>query len=113
VSQLPIIVFSGQSRKRDTMAGYRCRANSEIRHSDFALVLGAGLCLELCERRSWREKQEAPILLVATIFAATLRLVRGIAIKEYLATRDRVSGTVYYAMLVVFAAMPPLVARRP
>jgi type IV secretory pathway TrbD component len=38
--------------------------------------------------------------------------VRGISIKNYLATRDPVSETVYYRMLVVFAIMPLLVARR-
>ena len=31
---------------------------------------------------------------------------------EYLATRDPVSGAVYYAMLAVFAIMPLHVARR-
>jgi len=38
--------------------------------------------------------------------------LRGISISEYLATRDPVSGTVYYATLVLFAIMPLLVARR-
>jgi len=38
--------------------------------------------------------------------------LRGLSITEYLATRDPVSGTVYYMMLVVFAIMPLLVARR-
>lgn len=38
--------------------------------------------------------------------------VRGISIKNYFATRDPVSGTVYYGMLLVFAVMPLLVATR-
>jgi len=38
--------------------------------------------------------------------------LRGLAIREYLATRDPVSGTVYYVMLGLFAVMPLLVARR-
>ena len=38
--------------------------------------------------------------------------IRGLSIKDYLATRDPVSGTVYYAMLVVFAIMPLLVAKK-
>lgn len=38
--------------------------------------------------------------------------LRGLSISEYLANRDPVSGTVYYAMLVVFAIMPLLVARK-
>ena len=38
--------------------------------------------------------------------------LRGLSIKEYLATRDPVSGTAYYAMLTVFAIVPLLAARR-
>jgi len=38
--------------------------------------------------------------------------LRGLTMGEYLATRDPVSGTVYYSLLVVFAIMPLLVARR-
>jgi hypothetical protein len=38
--------------------------------------------------------------------------LRGLSISEYLASRDPVSGTVYYGMLGVFAIMPLLVARR-
>lgn len=38
--------------------------------------------------------------------------LRGLSIREYLATRDPVSATVYYVMLLVFAIMPLLVARR-
>jgi hypothetical protein len=40
-----------------------------------------------------------------------LRL-RDLTIGEYLAGRDPVAGTVYIAMLGVFAVMPLLVARR-
>ena len=50
-------------------------------------------------------------LLLVAEFGLVLWL-RGLSIKEYLATRDPVSGTVYYVMLGVFAAMPFLVARR-
>lgn len=38
--------------------------------------------------------------------------VRGISIKEYLATRDLVSGTVYYLLLGLFGVMPLFVARK-
>ena len=38
--------------------------------------------------------------------------IRGLTIRDYLATRDPVSGVAYYLMLVVFAVMPLLVARR-
>lgn len=50
-------------------------------------------------------------LLLAAEFTLVLRL-RGLTIAEYLASRDPVSGTAYYAMLGVFAVMPLLVARR-
>ena len=49
------------------------------------------------------------------LLAAEFTLVpwlQGLSIREYLATRDPVSGTVYYLMLGVFAIMPLLVARR-
>lgn len=32
--------------------------------------------------------------------------IRGLSIKEYFATRDPVSGTAYYLLLIVFAIMP-------
>lgn len=53
----------------------------------------------------------ALVLLVVAEFTLVLWL-RGISISKYLASRDPVSGTVYYAMLGVFAIMPLLVARR-
>lgn len=52
----------------------------------------------------------ALVLMLVAEFGFVL-WVRGIPIKNYLATRDSVSGTVYYAMLVVFAIMPLLVAK--
>jgi uncharacterized membrane protein len=50
-------------------------------------------------------------LMLAAEFALVLRL-RGLSLEEYLASRDPVSGTVYYVMLGVFAIMPMLVLRR-
>ena len=38
--------------------------------------------------------------------------LRGLSIREYLATRDPVSGTVYYVMLGAFTIMPLLLVRR-
>lgn len=50
---------------------------------------------------------------VLLLFEFTLVLwVRGMTFEDYLATRDPVSGTVYYLMLGVFALMPSWVARR-
>jgi len=50
-------------------------------------------------------------LLLVAEFTFALWL-RGLSISEYFASRDPVSGTVYYVMLGVFAIMPLLVARR-
>lgn len=50
-------------------------------------------------------------LLVTAELSAVLRL-RGLTVSEYVANRDPVSGSAYLAMLVVFALMPWLVARR-
>jgi hypothetical protein len=53
----------------------------------------------------------ALVLMLVAEFGFVLWL-RGMSIRDYLATRDPVSGTVYYVMLGVFAIMPLLVARR-
>jgi hypothetical protein len=50
----------------------------------------------------------ALLLLLVAEFGFMLRL-RGLTIRQYLASRDPVAGTVYYVMLAVFAAMPLLV----
>ena len=50
-------------------------------------------------------------LILVAEFTLVLWL-RGLSISEYLASRDPVSGTVYYVMLGVFAVMPLLVPRR-
>ncbi len=50
----------------------------------------------------------ALVLLLIAEFAFVLRL-RQLTIREYLASRDPIAGTVYYAMLAAFAAMPLLV----
>ena len=50
-------------------------------------------------------------LMLVAEFTLVLWL-RGLTIAEYFGNRDPVSGTVYYAMLGVFAIMPLLVARK-
>jgi len=50
-------------------------------------------------------------LLLALEFTLVLGL-RGLSLREYFAALDPVSGTVYYALLVVFALMPLFVERR-
>ena len=53
----------------------------------------------------------ALFLLLTAEFTLVLWL-RGVSISEYFASRDPVSGTVYYVMLGIFAVMPLLVARK-
>ena len=53
----------------------------------------------------------ALVLMLVAEFAFVL-WIRGMSIRRYLATRDPVSGTVYYTLLAVFAIMPLLAARR-
>jgi hypothetical protein len=50
-------------------------------------------------------------LMLVAEFTLVLWL-RGLSISEYLASRDPVSGTVYYVMLGVFCIMPLLVPPR-
>jgi hypothetical protein len=64
--------------------------------ADVSFRLGTG-CLALA-------------LLLAAEFSLVLRL-RRMTIRDYLATRDPVSGTAYYLMLGVFALMPLFVGR--
>ena len=52
---------------------------------------------------------------LSLVLTAELTLVlglRGLSVHEYLAKRDPVSGTAYYFLLVVFAVMPMLIARK-
>lgn len=49
------------------------------------------------------------LLLIAEFTLALL--IRGMTMRDYFATLDPVSGTVYYALLGVFALMPLWVAR--
>jgi hypothetical protein len=50
-------------------------------------------------------------LLVSAEFSVVLGL-QGLSVRESIAERDPVAGTVYGGMLVIFAAMPWLVSRR-
>ena len=51
------------------------------------------------------------ILLLVVEFSVVLGL-QDLSIREYLAERDPVAGTVYMVMLIIFAAMPWLVGRK-
>ena len=50
-------------------------------------------------------------LMLVAEFTIVLGL-RGLTFRGYLASRDPLSGTVYFALLAIFALMPLLVARR-
>ena len=50
-------------------------------------------------------------LMVVAEFNLVLWL-QGLSMSEYLASRDPVSGTVYYVMVALFAVIPLLVARK-
>ncbi len=47
----------------------------------------------------------ALLLMLGAEFSLVL-VLNGISVREYIATRDPVSGTVYYALLIVFAILP-------
>jgi len=51
------------------------------------------------------------LMLVAEF--ALVSWLRGLSLREYLATRDPVAGAVYYLSLVLFAILPLLLARTP
>jgi len=52
-------------------------------------------------------------LIILLMFEFTVVLgLQGVSIKQYLASRDPVSGTTYVLSLIIFMVMPVLVARR-
>lgn len=53
----------------------------------------------------------ALILMLLAEFSVVLK-IQGLTISDYLSDRDPVSGTVYYVMLGVFAAMPFLLKNK-
>ena len=52
----------------------------------------------------------AVVLLISVEFTMVLKL-RGLTLEQYFQSRDPISGTVYYLMLVVFALMPWILRR--
>jgi hypothetical protein len=64
---------------------------------------------------NWSVRLGMGCIALGLMLVAELTLVlwlRGMSLREYLAGRDPVSGTVYYALLGVFALMPLAIARR-
>jgi hypothetical protein len=70
------------------------------------------LCLALSPSSSARLAMGgiALVFMLVAEFGFVLWL-RGFTIRQYLATRDPVSGTAYYLSLVIFAIMPVLITR--
>ncbi len=52
------------------------------------------------------------LLLTLVLELALVPLVRGQSIGTYFTERDPIAGSVYYVLLVLFAAMPALLRRR-
>jgi hypothetical protein len=68
--------------------------------------------VELSRGRQWLTVGLVALALLLIVeFTAVLRL-RDLSLSEYFATRDPVSGTVYYVLLGVFAVMPLLMFRQ-
>lgn len=63
---------------------------------------------------TWSSRLGMGSIALALMLFAEFTLVlslRGMSLRDYLATRDPVAGTVYYAALVVFALMPLILTR--
>ncbi|HVA00273.1 MAG TPA: hypothetical protein VMV34_01325 [Terriglobia bacterium] len=73
----------------------------------FALVFAAGFVLGTL-RVLWI----VPRLGARTAELTVVLALRGLTLREYLASRDPVAGSVYVIMLGIFAVMPLFVARR-
>ncbi len=83
--------------------GRRENADSQSQHAVLRSRFRRGLCA--------RTHSPALGLMLGAEFTFAAWL-RGLSVWHYLAGRDPVAGTVYYAMLGLFAIMPLLVARR-
>jgi hypothetical protein len=78
------------------------------------IVAARWTVLRLSVTMMWSARIEMGCIALTLMLIAEFGFVlwiRGISIRAYLATRDPVSGTVYYLLLVVFAAMPLLAGR--
>ena len=64
--------------------------------------------------RRWQRILVGAVALLLILLAEfwVVLFVREISLAEYFATRDPVAGLAYYISLLMFAAMPVLVARR-
>jgi hypothetical protein len=76
------------------------------------IVAARWIVLRLAVPIMWSARLEmgcmALVLMLIAEFGFVLWL-RGLSIREYLATRDPVAGAAYYLLLIVFAIMPRIV----
>ena len=74
-----------------------------------AVIAARWIARRLAVPPTWSSRLGMGAIALALMLFAEFTLVlslRGMSFRDYLATRDPVSGTVYYAMLVVFALIP-------
>ena len=64
---------------------------------------------ELSKGRHWLAVGLVALALLLCLELTVVLRLRGLSLSEYFATRDPVSGTVYYVLLGVFAVMPLLI----
>jgi len=79
------------------------------------IVAARWIVLHLAIPRVWSARLGMGLVALGLLLVAEfalVRLLRGISVREYLDTRDPVSGMVYYVLLGIFALMPLLVASR-
>ena len=92
---------------------------AELMEMPIMLIIMIGASAWIVRRCAVPDKLQARVgmgltalcLLLFVEFGAVLQL-RGLSISEYLESRDLVSSTVYYLMLLVFAALPCFIARQ-
>jgi ABC-type uncharacterized transport system permease subunit len=76
------------------------------------IVAARWTVLRLSVPMMWSARLEMGCMALVLMLIAELGFVlwiRGLSVKRYLATRDRVAGAAYYLLLIVFAIMPRLV----
>jgi len=78
------------------------------------IVAARWTVLRLSVPMMWTARLEMGCMALVFMLVAEFGFVlwiRGLSIKEYFASRDPVSGTAYYLLLIVFAIMPLLLDR--
>ena len=80
-----------------------------------SLLVALWLVRRYCERSAppfWLGVGFIGLGLLLLVEFTVVLWVRGLSFSEYLATRDPLSSTVYFASLIAFAVLPALLCRR-